>query len=148
LTWNAAEGREALDTAGRETGATNLPAGPDRNVIVMGKLHVKNGTPVGSTHLCMNCSWGQFITGYRESDRMAICTNTTPNIVVPFTVYECTGFNDKHKPSYDQMRKLAVDFQPLRISKTTGFRTIETVRPVVKVDDDEDDDEDEVAVDR
>jgi hypothetical protein len=114
----------------------------------MGKLHVKNGTPVGSTHLCGRCSWGQFITGYRESDLLAICINTSPNIVVPFPVYECTGFNDKHKPSYDQMKKLAVDFQPLRISKTTGFRIIETVRPVVKVDDDEGDDEDEVALDQ
>ncbi|MGD0735634.1 MAG: hypothetical protein ABR976_10825 [Terracidiphilus sp.] len=110
----------------------------------MAKLHVKNGTPVGSTHLCSRCSWGQFITGYRESDLVVICNNTTPNIVVPFPVYECTGFSDKQKPSYDQMRKLAVDFQPLRISKTTGFRTVETVRPV-RVGDEEDEDSDEAA---
>ena len=111
----------------------------------MGKANIKNGTPVGNAHLCNSCSWGQFTTGYRESDVLAICTNTSPNIVVPFTVYECTGYNDKHKPTYDQMKRLAVDFQPPRISKTAGFRTVETLRPVREADDDEDED-DEVAI--
>jgi hypothetical protein len=126
--------------------ANNLPAGPDRSVIEMGKLNVKNGTPVGGTHLCKSCSWGQFVIGYRESDLMVICTNTNPNIIVPFTVYECSGYNDKHKPTYEQMKKLAVDFQPLRISKTKGFCAVETVHPVRQ--DDEDEDEDEVALGR
>jgi len=111
----------------------------------MGKVNIKNGTPVGNAHLCNSCSWAQFTTGYRESDVLVICTNTNPNIVVPFTVYDCTGYNDKHKPTYDQMKRLAVDFQPLRISKTAGFRTVETLRPVRKSDDDEDED-DEVAI--
>src|ERR1700728_160307 len=63
-----------------------------RNEFVMSKVNVKNGTPVGNTHLCDSCHWGQFITGYRESDRLAICTNTSPNIVLPFTVYACSNF--------------------------------------------------------
>ena len=83
----------------------------------MGKLNVKNGTPVGNTHLCLSCHWGQFITGYRESDRLAICTNTSPNVVLPFTVYECSEYSDKHKPTWEQMKKLAINFQPLRMSE-------------------------------
>jgi hypothetical protein len=111
----------------------------------MGKLHVKNGTPVGSTHLCRTCTWGQFMTGYRESDLLAICTNTSPNIVVPFTVYECSGYSDKQRPDWEQMQKLAIDIQPVRISsKTAGFTTIQTLRPVKKTGD-EDEDADEVA---
>ena len=96
----------------------------------MSKLHVKNGTPVGNMPLCKNCSWGQFITGYRESDMLAICTATNPNIVLPFTVQECSGFQDKQRPDYEQMKKLAIDFQPLRISRTAGFRSVEPIRPV------------------
>ena len=38
----------------------------------MGKLNVKNGTPVGREHLCKRCTWGQFMTGYRESDLVVI----------------------------------------------------------------------------
>jgi hypothetical protein len=101
------------------------------------KLNVKNGTPVGNVHLCKSCNWGQFMTGYRESDLLVICTNTNPNIVVPFPVCECTHFSDKHKPTYAQMKTLAVDFQPLRVSRTTGFRTVETLRPI-RVGEDED----------
>jgi len=110
-------------------------------LIAMGKLNVKNGTPVGNVPLCKSCSWGQFITGYRESDLLAICTNTSPNIVLLFTVYECSGFNDKHRPDWEQMKKLAIDFQPLRISKPAGFRSVETLRPVNHTSDDEDEDE-------
>jgi hypothetical protein len=104
----------------------------------MSKLKVMNGTPVGNAHLCKSCTWGQLMTGYRESDLLVICTNTNPNLVVPFTVYECSGYCDKHRPDYATMKKLAIDFQPVRISKTAGFRTVETVRPVKREDDDED----------
>jgi hypothetical protein len=88
----------------------------------MSKLKVRNGTPEGNLHLCVNCTWGQFVTGYRESDRLAICTNAYPNIVLPFTVYECTSFTDKHRPDWKQMQKLAINLRPVRVSsRTAGF---------------------------
>ena len=97
----------------------------------MGKLNVKNGTPVGNTHLCKSCSWGQFITGYRESDLLAICTNTSPNIVLPFTVYECSSYSDRHRPDWEQMEKLAINIQPVRVStRTAGVSTSMSSVPV------------------
>jgi hypothetical protein len=111
----------------------------------MSKLNVKNGTPVSSTHLCKSCSWGQFVVGYRESDLLAICTNTNPNVVLPFKVYECSSFADKHKPDWHQMEKLAINIQPVRVStKTSGFSAIEIRRPLKTEDHDED--EEEVAL--
>jgi hypothetical protein len=113
----------------------------------MGKLNVKNGTPVGNTHLCKSCNWGQFMTGYRESDLIVICTNISPNIVVPFTVSECSEFSDKFKPTWDEMSKLAIDVNPVRVSaKTRGFYAVTTVQPV-RVEDDKDSDKDEAASD-
>ncbi len=107
-------------------------------MFAMGKLNVKNGTPVGGAHLCRSCTWGQFIVGYRESDMLAICTNTSPNVVLPFTVYECSGFADKHKPDWKQMKELAIDIQPVRVStKTAGFSTVSTIRPLKTADEDE-----------
>lgn len=115
----------------------------------MGKLNVKNGTPVGNAHLCRSCTWGQFITGYRESDMLAICTNTSPNVVLPFAVMECTGYSDKHKPDWSQMEKLAIDIAPVRISgKTAGFSTFGPLRPAAKTVADDDADEDEAALGR
>ncbi len=91
----------------------------------MSKLNVKNGTPVGSTNLCNSCTWGQIMTGYRESDLLVICTNVSPNFVVPFTVCECSGFSDKFKPTWEQMTKLALEVDPVRVSaRTRGFQTV------------------------
>ena len=112
----------------------------------MGKVYVKNGTPVGNTHLCKSCSFGQFMTGYRESDLLVICTNTSPNIAVPFTVCDCSEFSDKFRPGWEQMEKLALDVQPTRIStRTAGFNAVTTVQPIRRTDEDEDEGEDEVA---
>jgi hypothetical protein len=101
----------------------------------MGKMNVKNGTPVGNAHLCKSCNWGQVVAGYRESDLLVICMNTNPNIVVPFTVFDCSEFSDKRKPTWDEMEKLAIAVEPVRMSaKTQGFGTVTTIR----VDEDED----------
>jgi len=96
----------------------------------MGKLNVKNGTPVGNEHLCKSCTWGQFTTGHRESDVLAFCTNTSPNFKVPFAVHECSEYYDKHRPDWEQMKKLAIDIEPVRVSKKTkGFNLADLLRP-------------------
>jgi hypothetical protein len=114
----------------------------------MGKSNIKNGTPVGAAHFCERCSWGQCMTGYRESDRVVICTNTNPNMIVPFTVLDCTSFSDKHRPDWKQMEKLAIDVNPVRVStRTAGFSTNLEPRPV-RVPDTDNDEEDEAAITR
>ena len=115
----------------------------------MSKSNVKNGTPVGNAHLCARCSWGQCVTGYRESDRLVICTNTNLNIVVPFTVLDCTTFSDKHRPDWKQMQRLAIHVNSVRLSsRTAGFSNATEARPVRVPDADKDDDEDEAAIRR
>jgi len=111
----------------------------------MGKLNVKNGTPVGDEHLCRNCCHGQFTSGYRESDLLVICTNTSPARVIPFSVYECTEFWDRHRPDYEEMTKLALNFSEGHRKATPGFRGHGFTRVPVVVEDDEDNDEDEAA---
>src|SRR5262249_40378428 len=113
----------------------------------MSKLKIKDGTPVGSDHLCTRCKWGQCMVGYRESDRLVICTNTYQNLVVPFTVLDCTNFSDKHRPDWRQMQKLAIRIGSLRVSKrTSGFSTVSEAVPSMTSEADEDDDsEDEAA---
>jgi len=108
----------------------------------MGKLNVKNGTPVGCAHLCKGCTWGQFMIGYRESEMLAICTNSRPNIVVPFTMHECSEFADKHKPDWEQMEKLAIHIRPVRVSAhTAGFSAAVEVRPTQVAAETEEEDE-------
>ena len=88
------------------------------------------------------CTWGQCMTGYRESDLAIICMNTSPNIKVPFAIMDCTGFSDKHRPNYKQMEDLAIDVAPTRIStQTAGFCTVTKVQPIRRVAEDEHADE-------
>jgi hypothetical protein len=85
------------------------------------------------------------MTGYRESDLLVICTNVSPNLAVPFTVLECSEFSDKFKPTWDQMTKLAIEVNPLRVSaRTRGFHSGTKVHPV-RLSDDEDRDRGEAA---
>jgi hypothetical protein len=112
----------------------------------MGKLNVKNGTPVGSEHLCRGCRHGQFTTGYRECEVLVICTNSSPARVVPFPVYECTEFWDRGRPDYEQMERLALDFSQARRRPTPGFRDNGFARVPAIVKNDGEDDEDEAAL--
>ena len=111
----------------------------------MSILSGKKGAAPGSPHLCKSCNWGQFMIGHRDSDRLAVCTNTSPNMVVPFAMLECSGFSDRNKPDYDQMKRLAIEIQPDRMTrKTTGFSAPRPLRPSRKNQADED--EDDIAV--
>jgi hypothetical protein len=111
----------------------------------MGKAYVKGGTPVGSASLCRTCVNAQIMTGFRESELVTICDNVQPNLVVPFNVYECTGYYDKNRPSWKQMQDLAIDIVPKTL-KPVGFKTGAGFGTTFEVtvgarDDDEDDDD-------
>lgn len=106
----------------------------------MSKGYVKGGTPVGSESQCRTCSYAQIMTGFRESEMVSVCRSVHPNIVVPFRIFECTGYHDKNKPSYMEMQKLAIHVSPAE-PKPIGFKVgagfgETTVR--VAVEDDED----------
>ncbi len=52
-----------------------------------------------------------------------VWTSTYPDFVVPFVVRECTAWNDKAKPDWEQMKKLAINVTPaIRSSRNVGFR--------------------------
>jgi len=110
----------------------------------MGKGVVKGGTPVGSESLCRTCSSAHIMRGYRESELLTICYRVEPNIVVPFMIYECSGYYDKNRPSWNQMQKLAIHVQPGNTLKPAGFKTAGFISPAkvtVGHSDDEDDED-------
>ena len=113
----------------------------------MSKLNIQNGTPVGNEHLCKSCSWGQYTSGYRESEVLVFCTNTSPNFKVLFPVHECSEYYDRHRPDWEQMKKLAIDIDPRRISKRTrGFSLTAVLCPLTREVEDENEEEPEAAI--
>jgi len=114
----------------------------------MGKAFIKGGTPIGSESLCRTCSSAHIMVGYRESERLTMCNDVHPNIVVPFTIYECSGYYDKNRPSWEQMQKLAIDvtpapMKPVGFKVGVGFHEAAAPRKVAVPVDDDDLDEDE-----
>lgn len=97
----------------------------------MRKANAKSGSSSREEHLCLRCSWGQCMTGYRDSDRRVICTNSQPNMLVPFPVLECTSFHDKHHPDWRQMDSLAIDIEPVHTScQTAGLSVVAEEEPL------------------
>jgi hypothetical protein len=85
------------------------------------------------------------MTGHRESEMVTMCSGIHPNIEVPFKIYECTGYHDKNKPSWQQMQKLAIHVsagnpKPVGFKVGAGFGET-TVRVVENEDNDNDEDE-------
>ena len=88
------------------------------------------------------------MVGYRESERLTMCNDVHPNIVVPFTIYECSGYYDKNRPTWQQMEKLAIDvtpapMKPVGFKVGVGFHETAIPRKVAVPVDDDDLDEDE-----
>lgn len=112
--------------------------------MAMGKAFIKGGTPMGSESLCRTCSRALIMTGFRESEMVTMCNWTDPCIVVPFTIYECTGYYDKNRPSWEEMKKFALHISPGN-PKPVGFKVgagFQSVASLVPEDDGEDEDED------
>lgn len=85
-------------------------------------VHVKNGTPVGNDSKCETCNHAHIILGFRESEQLVYCTFSVEMIQIPFKVRDCTKYEDRHRPTWEQMADLAIDVLPLSSAKPAGFR--------------------------
>jgi hypothetical protein len=108
----------------------------------MGKVYIKNGTPVGNESICRTCSYALIFTGYRESEQVTMCTSVHPNLVLPFPINTCSGYYDKNRPSYQQMQKLAIDVTPGPL-KPVGFKVGQTSNILTRINVDLDEDEED-----
>ncbi len=111
----------------------------------MGKPYVRGGTPIGSESLCRTCTNAQIMTGYRESEMVTICDNVHPNIVVPFTIYECSAYYDKNRPSYKDMQQFALHIEtskPRGFKVGTGFANAAVTKLVPGTGDGDEDEDD------
>jgi hypothetical protein len=67
--------------------------------------------------------------GYRDLERLAVCTNTSPNMVVPFAMLECSAFSDRNGPDRGHAKKLPIEMDSDRMtSRAPGFASIEPLR--------------------
>jgi len=86
----------------------------------MGRVYVKNGTPLGTTSLCRSCSYGHSIEGYLESELIQVC-NYGQTMTISFRVKTCSNHYDKGRPSWLEMQRLAIPLEPKKTLKPVGF---------------------------
>jgi hypothetical protein len=79
------------------------------------------------------------LQGFRESEEVTYCYYATL-MVVPFKVRECSNFQDKARPTWEQMEELAIENRPTPTLKSAGFRSGEESETEVSVAADTDTD--------
>jgi hypothetical protein len=84
-------------------------------------IYIKNGTPHNGPSLCDTCSMAFIARGYGETELVVVCQATDPDIRIRFRVHECTEYNDKTKPAYWQMEKIALVLDRVALKRDAGF---------------------------
>jgi hypothetical protein len=82
---------------------------------------VYGGTPVGNESRCDTCANARIIQGYAESERIVICVGLFDQIRVPFRVLQCTMYEDKRLPDFDEMKEIAWQIRSKSAGSTAGF---------------------------
>jgi hypothetical protein len=109
-------------------GPLNHPLQAGRKTFAMARPYVKGGTPVTAASKCNTCNYAHIMTGFRESEKVVMCNEVHPNIVVPFVIFECTGYYDKNLPDWEQMEKLAIDVASAPFKPVSGFSSPASLR--------------------
>lgn len=82
---------------------------------------VYGGTPVGNESRCDTCANARIIEGYAESERLAFCDAMYPPTRVPFSVRQCSMYEDKRLPDFYQMEKIAWEIRSKNAGAVSGF---------------------------
>ena len=85
---------------------------------------VYGGTPIGSESRCDTCTHARIIQGYAESERIVICTGMYDPIRVPFKVMQCTDYEDRRLPDFDNMKEIAWQIRTKNAGSVAGFVTL------------------------
>ena len=103
----------------------------------MTRVYVKNGTPVEGQSLCCSCCHAHILRGFRESEEQVFCNYVYEQLFpVLFKIRDCTGYSDKNKPTWEQMKNLAIEIRPSVSFKPIGFKR-DSLPDVIGDDEDE-----------
>jgi hypothetical protein len=85
---------------------------------------VYGGTPIGTESRCDTCTHARIIQGYAESERIVICTGMYDPIRIPFKVMQCTDYEDRRLPDYENMKEIAWQIRAKDAGSVAGFVTL------------------------
>ncbi|HMC31130.1 MAG TPA: hypothetical protein VKL99_09865 [Candidatus Angelobacter sp.] len=82
---------------------------------------VYGGTPVGNESRCATCVNARIIVGYAESERLIFCDAMYPPTRVPFNVRQCSMYEDRRLPDFDEMKEFAWEIRSKSAGARAGF---------------------------
>jgi hypothetical protein len=87
-------------------------------------IKVKGGTPAGVQSLCTTCRWAHIVKGSSASQKVVRCGRFyyDPR-VIPFSVSECSSYDDKRIPSVGSMEQIAWILLTKKTGRHIGFVT-------------------------
>jgi hypothetical protein len=82
---------------------------------------VYGGTPVGNESRCDTCTHARIIQGYAESEKIVFCNSLWDPIRIPFSVRQCSAYEDKRLPDIEDLKEIAWQLRSKSAGKRTGF---------------------------
>jgi hypothetical protein len=82
---------------------------------------VYGGTPVGNESRCSTCVNARIIVGYAESERLVFCDAMYPPTRVPFNVRQCSMYEDRRLPDFEDMKEFAWEIRSKSAGSRAGF---------------------------
>jgi len=91
---------------------------------LMSLRKVYGGTPVGTESRCDTCTHARIIQGYAESERIVLCTKRYIPLRIPFNVSQCTDYEDRRLPDFENMEEIAWQIRTKSAGSVAGFVTV------------------------
>ena len=97
---------------------------------------VYGGTPVGNESRCDTCTHARIIQGYAESEKIVFCNSLWDPIRIPFSVRQCSAYEDKRLPDIEELEEIAWQLRSKSAGKRAGFIGITQAEDSSEVDQD------------
>jgi hypothetical protein len=82
---------------------------------------VYGGTPTGNESRCDTCTHARIIQGYAESEKIVFCNSLWDPIRIPFSVRQCSSYEDKRLPDVEDLEKIAWELRSKSAGNRAGF---------------------------
>ena len=82
---------------------------------------IYGGTPVGNESRCDTCTHARIIQGYAESEKIVFCNSLWDPIRLPFSVRQCSAYEDKRLPDIEDLEEIAWQLRSKSAGKRAGF---------------------------
>jgi hypothetical protein len=82
---------------------------------------IYGGTPVGNESRCDTCTHARIIQGYAESEKIVFCNSLWDPIRIPFSVRQCSAYEDKRLPDIEDLEEIAGRLRSKSAGARAGF---------------------------